>query len=188
MYNRRNAIGVIAVMAACAKEAIAHTPYGLWDAFRKQNLQILTSHEDYTGDDLAEIWVATLRKELPLSRAMVSRARNFSRVASLLKTDQSKLAVLSHKQARDMFSGAPPFELFAPMPIQVLLDDGKYFLIARESLPKSHAFVITAALMHESRDLKFLKPTKATYGIPLHSGSQAYFSGEEVPLDAVDEK
>jgi hypothetical protein len=52
------------------------------------------------------------------------------------------------------------------MPIQVLLDDGKYFLIARESLPKSHAFVITAALMHESRDLKFLKPTKATYGIP----------------------
>jgi hypothetical protein len=74
------------------------------------------------------------------------------------------------------------------MPIQVLLDDGKYFLIARESLPKSHAFVITAALMHESRDLKFLKPTKATYGIPLHPGSQAYFSGEEVPLDAVDEK
>ena len=29
--------------------ALAHSPYRSWDVFRKQNLQVLTSHADYTG-------------------------------------------------------------------------------------------------------------------------------------------
>ena len=68
--------------------AMAHTPYRFWDVFRKRNMQILTSHDDYTGDETGDVWVATLREKLPLSRAMVSRTQYMTRMASLLKTDQ----------------------------------------------------------------------------------------------------
>ena len=83
------------MLAVATTSAWAHTPYRFWNVFRKRNMQILTSLEDVPGDDTGEAWVTVLREKLPLSRAMVSRAHKMTRTASLLKTNQVKLAVLS---------------------------------------------------------------------------------------------
>ena len=44
--------------------------------------------------------MAILAEELPESRAMVSRAVNLQRIASLITTDQANLAILDRTSAR----------------------------------------------------------------------------------------
>jgi|FLOH01.1.fsa_nt_gi hypothetical protein len=185
MQRRRFIAGLVALTVGVAwpfSRAVAHSPYRLWDLFRKQNLQILTSHADYAGDDLGEEWVVFLRKNLPLSRAMISRALNLVRVASLLKTNQSKLAVLSYKHARLMFTGVPPLDQFAPLLLEVLIDNGKYLLVARPSLPLQHGFMITAALMEDAEKLQLVNPVKGKFGMVVHAGSKAFFNGEKIEI------
>jgi hypothetical protein len=177
------ALGVLACAALPGASALAHTPYAQWDVFRKRHLQILTSQADLAGDDLGDLWVEVLREKLPLSRAMVSRAHDMPRIAALLKTNQSKLAVLSYMHARLMFTGAAPFEDFAPMQLEVLVDNGKHLLVTRADLPLHHGFLIAATLMTEKR-LGLIDPGKGRFGMPLHAGARAYLSGEKLEMPA----
>lgn len=164
------------------QSAFAHTPYAQWDIFRKRHLQILTSHGDLAGDDIGELWVEILRDKLPLSRAMVSRARDMPRIAALLKTNQSKLAVLSYEHAQQMFKGAAPFEEYIPMPLEVLIDDGKYLLVTRADLPLHHGFLIATTLMSEANKLHLRDPGKGRFGMPVHAGARAYLNGEKLEM------
>ncbi len=172
--------GALAAFAFPAFPAFAHTPYAQWDVFRKRHLQILTSHADLPGDETGDEWVAVLRDKLPLSRAMVSRAHDMPRVAALLKTNQSKLAVMSYMHARLMFTGSAPFEEYAPMPLEVLVDDGKYLLVTRPDLPLHHGFLIAATLMGEAEKLHLQNPGKGKFGMRVHAGAQAFFNGEKL--------
>jgi hypothetical protein len=160
--------------------AIAHTPYRFWDVFRKRNMQIMTSHADYTGDDIGDAWVAVLRENLPLSRAMVSRTHDMPRIASLLKTDQVKNAVLSYQHARLMFTGEPPFEEFAPLQMEILVDNGKYLLVTRPDLPLYHGYLVTTALMEAANKLQLINPGNGRFGMAVHAGAQAYYRGEKL--------
>jgi hypothetical protein len=183
MY-RRSLITRLSLMAALVSipysRALAHTPFRFWDVFRKRNLQILTSHADYTGDDFGDNWVAVLRENLPLSRAMVSRAHDMPRIASLLKTNQVKLAVLSYMHARLFFTGAPPFEEFAPLPLEILVDNGSYLMVTLPDLPLHHGYLIAAALMTEADKLKLVNPGKGQFGMAVHAGAKAFFNGEKL--------
>ena len=108
MFRRQFITRAAALFAGISFPAIssfAHTPYAQWDIFRKRNLQVMTSHADLPGDEVGDEWVAVLREKLPLSRALVSRAHDMPRIAALLKTNQTKLAVLSYMHARLMFTG-----------------------------------------------------------------------------------
>lgn len=138
--NRRTLLRAAAALLAGwpLAPALAHTPYRQWDIFRRRYLQVLTSRSDLAGDAAGDEWVALLLSRLPLSRAMVSRARDMTRVASLMKTDQARLAVLSHDDARQLAGGLPPYEDFAPMPLQVLLANRTHVLAARDNLPLHH--------------------------------------------------
>ena len=167
MFRRQFIARAAALLAGVTFPAIssfAHTPYAQWDVFRKRNLQVLTSHADLPGDEVGDEWVAVLREKLPLSRAMVSRAHDMPRIAALLKSNQSKLAVLSYMHARMMFTGEPPFQDYAPMPLEVLVDDGKYLLVTRSDLPLHHGFLITATLMSETNQLHLIDPGKGRFG------------------------
>ena len=167
-------------MATATSSLWAHTPYRFWNVFRKRNMQIMTSLEDMPGDDTGEAWVAVLRENLPLSRAMVSRAHKMTRTASLLKTNQVKLAVLSYAHAEQMVSGVEPFAEFAPMELEILVDNGKHLLVTRTDLPLHHGYLVTMALMESADALKLLKPTPTRFGMALHAGARAYFSGEKL--------
>jgi len=150
----------------------AHTPYGQWDSYRIRHLQVLTSRSDLVGDSVADEWVAVLAKHLPKSKAVVSRARNFERVASLLKTDQAKVAVLSYEQAQSMFNGHAPFEEFGPIALQVLLDNGAYLLVTRDDLPKEHGFLVVETLLQQATKLQLSVPENELFGMQVHPGAQ----------------
>ena len=149
----------------------AHTPYAQWDAYRVRHLQVLTSRSDLTGDAIADKWVAVLAEHLPKSKAVVSRARNLVRMASLLKTDQAKVAVLSYADAKAMFEGAPPFEDYGPMDLQVLVDDGAYLLVTRSDLPEDHGLLVVDTLLDEGAGL--VVPVKGMFGMAAHVGALA---------------
>ena len=169
--------------------AMAHTPYRFWDVFRKRNLQILTSHGDYTGDETGDVWVATLREKLPLSRAMVSRTQYMTRMASLLKTDQVKIAVLSYQHAQQMSTGEPPFEEYAPLKLDILVDNGKYLLVTLPNLPLYHGYLITTALMEAADKLQLINPGQGRFGMAVHAGAQSHYRGEKLsPPPASEEK
>lgn len=160
----------------------AHTPYAQWDLFRKGNLQILTSHSDLPGDTIGDEWVEFLSKKLPLSRAMVSRARDVARVASLLKTDQSKLAVLSYQHAKAMMSSAAPFEAYKEMPLQIMIDNGTHVLVARNDLPLHHGFLIAVTLLEAAGPMHLTVPLDGKFGMKVHPGARAAAMGEKVEL------
>ena len=169
--------------------ALAHTPYRFWDVFRKRNMQILTSHADYTGDETGDAWVAVLRENLPLSRAMVSRTHDMTRIASLLKTDQVKMAVLSYQHARLMFTGEPPFAEYAPLALEILVDNGKYLMVTRPNLPLYHGYLVTTALMESAANLQLINPGQGRFGMGVHAGALAVYKGEKLePPEPVPEK
>lgn len=182
--QRRSFLSRLTVVSAVSllpfAHALAHTPYRFWDVFRKRNMQILTSHADYAGDEAGDAWVAVLRENLPLSRAMVSRAHDMTRIASLLKTDQVKIAVLSYMHARLMFTGEAPFQEFAPLQMEILVDNGKYLLVTRPDLPLYHGYLVTRALMEAADKLQLLKPAKGQFGMAIHEGARAHYRGDSL--------
>ena len=188
--NRRawllGAASMVATLAFPFGAAHAHSPYRQWDIFRKKHLQILTSRSDLNGDNIGDEWVALLLERLPLSHAMVSRARDMRRVASLLKTDQAKLAILSYDDAKAMISGAAGFEEYSPMPLQVMLDNGSHLLVARENLPLHHAYVVTATLMEEARPLHLRVPLDGQLGMKVHPGARSAALGESLEMPPAD--
>jgi hypothetical protein len=180
--KRRKFLFSAALGALAPLPAQAHTPYRQWDIFRQRYLQILTSRTDLKGDDLGDQWVAVLRDKLPLSRALVSRARDMVRVASLLKTDQGKLAILSYADADAMFKGQPPFDEFAPMPLELMIDNGAYLLVARRDLPLHHGYLIVATLMEEAGALRIDMPPEGKFGMGVHAGAKSYMRGEKLEM------
>jgi hypothetical protein len=184
--QRRRFIGSAAALFTTSlwpvAQVFAHTPYAQWDLFRKRNLQILTSHSDLAGDTIGDAWVDFLRHKLPLSRAMVSRARDVVRVASLLKTDQSKLAVLSYQHAQAMMTSAAPFEDYTDMPLQIMFDNGSHVLVAREDLPLHHGFLITVTLLEQAGPMHLTVPLNGKFGMKVHPGASAAARGEKIEM------
>lgn len=149
----------------------AHTPYAQWDAYRVRHLQVLTARSDLVGDAIGDQWVAVLAQHLPKSKAVVSRARNMVRVASLLKTDQAKVAVLSYEDAKAMFQGDGRFNDYAPMPLQVLLDNGAYLLVSRIDLPEEHGLLVVSTLLEYGGNLNLTVPEDGLFGMQTHPGA-----------------
>jgi len=143
-------------------------------------MQVLTSHADLTGDGIADIWVAELVEHLPKSKAVVSRARNLARVGSLLKTDQAKLAVLSHAHAKAMYKGITPFDEIGAIPIRVLLDNGTHLLVSRDDLPLEHGYLIVATLFEQASRLNLSIPAESQFGISVHPGAVAVSNGDSL--------
>ena len=183
--QRREFLLSTLLLAFPALPAWAHTPYRQWDIFRKRHMQLLTSHSDLEGDKVADIWVEVLAETLPLSHALVSRARDINRVAALLKTNQAKLAILSYAHADAMFNGRAPFEEFNPMPLQVLLDTGDHVLVARDDLPLHHGYVVTAGLMEKSKSLGINVPLEGKFGMVVHPGAKAVALNETIEPPSV---
>ena len=173
-------LSLAAAMSALPAAVMAHTPYRFWDVFRKRNMQILTSHADYTGDETGDAWVAVLRENLPLSRAMVSRTLDLRRSASLLKTNQVKMAVLSYEDAHLLSSGKPPFDQFSPLVMDILIDNGKYLLVTLPDLPLYHGYLVTTALMEDANKLQLINPGQGRFGMGVHAGALAVYKGEKL--------
>lgn len=174
---------LVAGMLVPTAHLSAHTPYGQWDTFRSRHLQVLTSRADLTGDQIGDTWVAVLSEHLPKSKAVVSRARTLGRLASILKTDQAKLAVLSHSDAIALSNGVEPFVDIGAVVVQLLVDNGSHVLVAREDLPSAHGYLITATLIEHAGVLNLSIPLESNrLEIGIHPGAAAVAAGKGVEI------
>jgi len=176
--NRRGFLAA-AMIACLAPPAGAHTPYRQWKVFRQRFLLIMTSRTDPAGDALGDRFAEVLLAELPQSRAMVSRAIDLERIASLITTDQANIAVLEHAAARALVRGEAPFADYGPFPLQAIVQTESHRLVCREDVPLHHGYMIAGALMDHAADLGIRIPA-GEEAMPLHPGAAAYARGETI--------
>ena len=174
--NRR--LFLAAVLAGVAIPAGAHTPFRQWKVFRQRYLLITTSRTDPRGDALGDRFAEVLLEELPDSRAMVSRAIDLKRIASLITTDQANIAILDREAAAALARGEPPFTDFGPFPLQVLVRNDDHCLVCRDDVPLHHGYLIAGTLMSHGTELGIRIAEAGP--LPLHPGAAAFARGETV--------
>ena len=158
----------------------AHTPYRQWKVLRQRFLLVHSTREDLGGDALAERVVATLDRLLPEARAMVARARDLERLASLLTTDQAVLGVMRPAEAQALYRSEGRFAGAKGDGVRALLAIDDRLLVTVADLPRHHAWLLCAALTESGSDLQAAVPDSEAP--PVHPGALAYARGE--PLKA----
>ena len=162
--------------------ASGHTPYEQWVVYRKRTLLIGSVRSDPPTYELAERIAEHLAEQLPKSRARLSRAANYQRLASLLGTAQLEVAVLSRDQAIAMAKAEPPFTAFEPLALRQLYDMGDYILTSHADFPARHAYLVSRTLAEEPTPVTGqIADGAAPDGIPPHPGSIAYARGAPLP-------
>jgi hypothetical protein len=169
--------GAIAVFAAGA-----HTPYGQWIVYRQRNLFIVASKADPDAIDLARALAGGLARELPESRAMMTRAPDPLRIASLLATGQLDVAVLALDEAAAMLAGSGEYRSVGPVALRALADFGGHVLVTTESFRARHAFLLAQAVEHMRDSLPvYAAAALAPLPVPEHPGAAAYRTGAALP-------
>ena len=162
--------------------ASGHTPYEQWVVYRKRTLLIGSVRSDPPTYELAERIATHLAERLPKSRARLSRAANYRRLASLLGTAQLEVAVLSRARAIAMAGAGPPFTDFEPLPLRRLYDMGDYILTSHADFPARHAYLVSRTLAEKAAPVAgTVLGAVETDGIPPHPGSTAYARGAPLP-------
>ena len=165
----------------------AHTPYKQWAVYRKRHLLILTSRGDPGSFALGQRVAEVLAAELPASRADVTRAPHWARVASLITTGQMDVALMTRPGAAALMTGDAPFADYGPYPLRALVGIGDYLLVCRATFPERHAYLVARTLSdHRARLPVALSPAggggaAADATVPTHPGAIAFFSGRPAP-------
>lgn len=175
-------IGTLGVSLAPAVSA--HTPYRQWKVLRQRFLLVHSCRTDPVSDDIAEELVDILDEVLPQARAMVARARDQQRIASLMTTGQAVLSVMRSDQAEDLYQRRGEFIDYDGGQLRWLVAIGDYRLITVDSFPRHHAWLVTAALAENGAALGIRAPIGgvADGPMPPHDGALAFANGES--LDA----
>lgn len=174
--NRRAFLAACGLLAA-ALPAYGHTPYRQWKVMRERFLLVHSTRTDPVSDALAERIVAILNAELPEANAMVARAPNLERVASLMTSDQARLAVVARDAARRFYLRQGEFAAFDGTGLRVLVELKGYVLLATETFPKHHAWLVAGALTEHPDGLEIRIPDPAAE-VPTHVGARAFAQGE----------
>ncbi len=160
--------------------AAGHTPYGQWVVYRKRTLLIGSCRSDPPTYELAERIAAVLAEHLPKSRARLSRAPGYERLASLLATAQLNVAVLARDRALALSQGSWPFEAFDPVPLRLLFDMEDYVLACRADFPARHPYLVSRTLDQEATRMGRTIRERSG-GVPPHEGTIAYAKGAPLP-------
>ncbi|MGQ0484006.1 MAG: hypothetical protein ACT4SY_01430 [Hyphomicrobiales bacterium] len=163
-----------------------HAPYGQWGVYRKRYLLILTTRADPASFELGRKVAAALLRELPESKAQVSRAPHKARIASLLSSHQLDLALMRPDDAAALREGLAPYADYGPMPLVTLLGIEDFLLVCRDDFAALHAWLIAEALSAAADGFtvkpdRLSPPAAPDPRLPLHPGVIAYFSGGAKP-------
>jgi hypothetical protein len=180
MKRRVFLAGVAALLAQTVR---AHSPYRQWKVMRQRYLLVHSTRTDPRSDELAEKLVAIIQRVLPEANAMVGRAPNEQRVASLLTTGQAVLAVMRPEDARDLFLTRGAFGAYQGTQLRLLARAEDRVLVTVESFLSHHAWLVAAALVENPEALSIRVPDSIPGEVPVHPGAAAFARGE--PLDAL---
>lgn len=166
-----------------------HAPYGQWGVYRERFLLILTTRADPASFELGKRLAEVLARELPESRARVSRAPHKARVASLISTKQLDVALMRPDDAMALRTGAAPYEDYGPVALRTMARVGDFLLVCRADFAARHAWLIAKALREAETALPGgVRPVGTPDGAPpLHEGARAYADGAPMPAATPDD-
>ncbi len=169
--------------AAVTRSAIAHTPYRQWTVLRQRFLLVHSSRTDPVSDAIADQIVVIFDRVLPQANAMVARARDEQRIASLITTGQAMLAVMRADRAGDLFHRQGEFQNYQGGTLRALVSIDSHILVTTEAFPRRHGWLVTSALVENGAELgarAVADATGADVVLP-HVGALAFARGE--PLE-----
>ncbi len=183
--KRRAFFGAFAALAlgiSFTRVASAHTPYRQWKILRQRFLLVHSSRSDPVSDEIAEAVVELFDRVLPKANAMVARAPDEQRIASLLTTGQAVLAVMRADLAADLYRSEGAFRDFPGGQLRALVSVGDHLLVSVTSFPRHHAWLVTAALVENGGALgvRLPGPGDGDGAVPLHDGAHAFANGESL--------
>lgn len=149
---------------------------------RQRYLLVHSTRTDPRADQIAEQLVAIIRRVLPEANALVGRAPDEQRVASLLTTGQAVLAVMRPEDARDLFLQQGAFGAYQGAQLRLLARVEDRVLATVEGFPAHHAWLVAAALVENAAALSIRVPDPSQGGVTVHPGAAGFARGE--PLDA----
>ena len=171
----------VVLSQSLAATVFAHTPYRQWKVLRQRFLLVHSSRTEPQTDAIAEELVAILDNVLPQANAMVARAPDEQRIASLMTTGQAVLSVMRADQAEDLYQRRGEFRDYQGQQLRWLVDIGDYRLVTVTSFPRHHAWLVTAALAENGADLGIRPPGSSAGGsLPAHDGAIAFVNGESL--------
>ncbi len=173
----------LGIAAGAALFTAAHTPYEQWVVYRRRVLLIGSSRDDPEGYRLARHVAEILGRDLPESRARVSRAPTAQRLASLIATDQMDFAVLPWSAGAAMASGRTPYADLGGVPLKGLFGFETHVLVCLAGVPAAHAYLVSrtvdGAIGPDSGG--GLAMAKAGGALTLHPGALEYVAGRPMP-------
>ena len=125
---------------------LAHTPFPQWKVYRKLHLFIVINRDDTVAYDLGQAIAHTLADEIPESRAMVTRARDSLRLASLISTQQLDVALVPRSELTAWQNNQYPYDQLQPTSLEELFEVENYVLISRDDFRSEHATWIRETL------------------------------------------
>ena len=125
---------------------LGHTPFPQWKVYRKLHLFIVVNRQDAVACEVADGIALTLATELPESRAMVTRARDSLRLASLISTQQLDVALVHRDELVAWRQGQSPYNQLEPVELRELFAVEDYVLISRDDFLPEHAAVVAQTL------------------------------------------
>ncbi|MEM9483346.1 MAG: hypothetical protein AAGA83_06600 [Cyanobacteria bacterium P01_F01_bin.116] len=132
--------------AVIALFPLAHTPFPQWKVYRKLHLFIVVNREDIVAYNLGQAIAHTLADEIPESRAMVTRAHDSLRLASLISTQQLDVALVPRTELMAWRDHQYPYDQLQPTSLKELFEVENYVLISRDDFRSEHATWIRETL------------------------------------------
>lgn len=169
----------IGLALTASPPASAHTPYRQWKVLRERFLLIHSCRTDLAGDEIAEQLVALMKTVLPEANAMVARAPDEQRIASLMTSGQAMLAVLRADLASDLYLQRGDYSEFDGGQLRSLARVGDHLLVSVASFPRHHAWLVAAALLENGQGIG-VRALESEPTVPLHDGAAAYLRGESL--------
>lgn len=142
--KRRDCLNGLGAMIALFP--LAHTPFPQWKVYRKRHLFIVVDREDVVAYDLGQAIAHTLADEIPESRAMVTRARDVLRLASLISTQQLDVALVPRSELTAWRDNQSPYDQLQATDLKELFEVEDYVLISRDDFRSEHAAWIRETL------------------------------------------
>lgn len=173
----------LGIAAAAALFAAAHTPYEQWVVYRRRVLLLGSSRDDPEGYRLGRHVAEILARDLPESRARVSRAPTAQRLAGLIATDQMDFAVLPWSAGAALASGRPPYAELGGVALKGLFGFETHVLVCLSGVPAAHAYLVSRTVDGAiGPDYGGgLEMAKAGGALTLHPGALEYVAGRPVP-------
>jgi len=157
-------------------------PDRMWPVYRRYHLLIVDQRDDERSGALTAAVVDVLSRYLPSSRPQLVSAADARRIGVLIATDQQDVAIMQAESAEALFLAKPPFEDITEAPLRIIVSFGSHVLVCRSNFMARHAYLLAKTLAEHSDVL--LLPAVAPGGVvPAHTGSHAFFAGEEMPND-----